>query len=235
VAGNSPERVSRQGGAVKFARWCITRDVEDAGDPGRTWPVLRGLQDPDVLKANPWLRRAAGVRREVAARLRAISAISDVIRSNMNRILRHQDNDVALAARRTGRADSALALGTALSATAPTPRDLSERAPRVALRGGARCSSSVVYRGDALWNSLQGADLANPRRRGVSGSPTIGAAFDDDASGIRHGTRVLTRRTVPGALVLGLGLALLANRRFATNGRCARPVAPGRCHSCSPA
>ena len=107
----------------------------------------------------------------------------------------------------------------ALSADAPTRRDLSERAlgAWLLLPAALLLLVVVVYPIAALfWNSLHSVDPANP----VAGEAFVGLAnyrhaFDDERFWHSTWNTVLyIVVTVPGALVLGLGLALLANLPF---------------------
>jgi multiple sugar transport system permease protein len=106
-----------------------------------------------------------------------------------------------------------------LSVHAPTRRDLSERALGVwlLLPAALLLLVVVVYPIATLfWNSLHSADLANP----AAGEAFVGLAnyrraFEDDRFWHSTWNTVLyIVVTVPGALVLGLGLALLANLPF---------------------
>ncbi|MEP7183156.1 MAG: sugar ABC transporter permease [Betaproteobacteria bacterium] len=98
-------------------------------------------------------------------------------------------------------------------------RDLSERTLGVLLLlpAAALLLTIVVYPiATLLWNSLHSVDLANPQ----AGEAFVGVAnyvraFDDDrfwASTLHTVLYIVV--TVPGALVVGLGLALLANQPF---------------------
>src|SRR5262245_29067792 len=98
-------------------------------------------------------------------------------------------------------------------------KDLSDRAlgTLLLLPAALLLALVVLYPiGTLFWNSLHGADPANP----AAGERFVGAAnylraFADDRfwHSLGH-TIVYIVITVPGALVVGLGLALLANKPF---------------------
>ena len=100
-------------------------------------------------------------------------------------------------------------------------KDLSERALGIAAAragGAAAAAVIVVYPiGTLFWTSLHSVDHANPQ----AGEPWVGlrelrcARSTTSGSGTRRWNTVLyIVVTVPGALVVGLGLALLANQPF---------------------
>jgi multiple sugar transport system permease protein len=98
-------------------------------------------------------------------------------------------------------------------------RDLSERALAAVMLAPAALLLAIVVVypiATLLWTSLTGVDQANPG----AGAQFVGlrnylAAFDDDRfwSSSWH-TLLYILVTVPGALLIGLGLALLANQPF---------------------
>jgi multiple sugar transport system permease protein len=106
-----------------------------------------------------------------------------------------------------------------LSARAPARRGLSERAlgAWLLLPAALLLLVVVVYPIATLfWNSLHSADPANPAAgESFAGLANYRRAFDDDRFWHSTWNTVLyIVVTVPGALVLGLGLALLANLPF---------------------
>ncbi|MCC6194470.1 MAG: sugar ABC transporter permease [Burkholderiales bacterium] len=100
-----------------------------------------------------------------------------------------------------------------------TRRDLSDRAlgTLLLLPAALLLALVVLYPiGTLFWSSLHAADPANPAAgEGFVGAANYQRAFADDRFWYSLGhTIVYVVVTVPGALVVGMGLALLANRPF---------------------
>jgi multiple sugar transport system permease protein len=106
-----------------------------------------------------------------------------------------------------------------MSTDAPTPRDLSERAlgTLLLLPAALLLLLIVVYPIATLfWNSLHSVDQANPQAGELFvGIDNYARAFADDRfwTSTLH-TVLYVVVTVPGSLLIGLGLALLANKPF---------------------
>jgi multiple sugar transport system permease protein len=106
-----------------------------------------------------------------------------------------------------------------MSTDAPKPRDLSERAlgMLLLLPAALLLLLIVVYPIATLfWNSLHSVDQANPQAGELFvGIDNYTRAFADDRfwASTLH-TVLYIAVTVPGSLLIGLGLALLANKPF---------------------
>ncbi len=106
-----------------------------------------------------------------------------------------------------------------MSTDVPTPRDLSERAlgMLLLLPAALLLLLIVVYPIATLfWNSLHSVDQANPQAGELFvGIDNYTRAFADDRfwASTLH-TVLYIAVTVPGSLLIGLGLALLANKPF---------------------
>jgi trehalose/maltose transport system permease protein len=97
-------------------------------------------------------------------------------------------------------------------------KDLSERALGALLLAPAAALLLVIVVypiATLFWNSLHGVDNANPGSETFVAFANYARAFDDER--FWHSTwntALYTLVTVPGALIVGLGLALLANLPF---------------------